>query len=477
MGQEIDQSKFKKQDFVRFQQALEKETRLLSEWFTDKTFANDDLTGGFELEAWLIDDDFRPAPINDQYLKALNDPLAVPELAKFNVEVNSTPQSLHGNALKRMEMELNQTWKRCNEVAQETGVKLLMTGILPTVRDSDLTLANMSHMTRYKALNEQVFRMRGGKPIKLDIYGREHLVTEHQDVMLESAATSFQIHLQTPLDRSVDCYNTSIILSAPMVAMSANSPYLFGKDLWDETRIPLFEQAVAVGGMAGAAFGPVRRVSFGTDFARGSLMDCFEENRQHFPVLLPIQCSDIAEEMTHLSLHNGTIWRWNRPLIGFNDKGVPHVRIEHRVTSAGPSVLDLISNAAFFFGLSSFFLYEPGQSLAGKISFAQARDNFYAAAKTGLDASFVWKGKKVSALTLLREELLPQARTGLERLALAADDIDSYLGVVEARLDKACNGATWQRQFVDKYGRDMKALTVAYYERQCSGLPIHEWDI
>ncbi len=477
MGQEIDQSKFKKQDFNHFQQALEKETQLLSEWFADNAFANDELTGGFELEAWLIDDDFRPAPINDQYLKALNDPLAVPELAKFNVEVNSTPQCLHGNALKRMEMELNKTWQHCSEVAQENDVKLLMTGILPTVRDSDLTLENMSHMTRYKALNEQVLRMRGGKPIKLDINGREHLVTEHKDVMLESAATSFQIHIQTPLDRSVDGYNTSIVLSAPMVAMSANSPYLFGRDLWDETRIPLFEQSIAVGGMAGAAFGPVRRVSFGTDFARGSLMDCFEENLQHFPVLLPIQYDDAPEKMTHLALHNGTIWRWNRPLIGFNKKGVPHVRIEHRVTPAGPSVIDLMANAAFFFGLSNFYLYEPGESLAGKISFSQARDNFYAASKRGLDATFVWEEKNVPAHTLLKEKLLPNARKGLELLELATDDIDTYLGVVEARLEKGCNGAIWQRQFVEKYGRDMKALTEAYYERQCSGLPVHEWDI
>ena len=477
MGQEIDQHHFKKQDFAQFQQRLEQETQLLSEWFKNRTFAHDELTGGFELEAWLIDKDFRPAPVNEEYLKALDDPLAVPELARFNFEVNSTPQVLHGNAFKRMEMELNQTWQRCTEVASKKNLGILMTGILPTVRDSDLTLENMSLMTRYKALNEQVMRIRKGKPLKLDVNGREHLVTEHHDVMLESAATSFQLHLQVPLERAVNAYNTSIILSAPMVAVSANSPYLFGRDLWDETRIPLFEQAVQAGGIAGAAFGPTRRVSFGMDFARSSLFECFSENLEHFPVLLPIRFENPPEAMSHLMLHNGTIWRWNRPLIGFDKNGVPHVRIEHRVTPSGPSVIDLIANAVFFFGLENFYNHSSRNSLAGKMSFAEARDNFYNAARLGLDATFVWSGKKIPVLTLLREELLPNARTGLQALEIAADDIDEYLGIIEARVKKACNGAVWQRQYVEKYGRDMRALTEAYYEKQKTGQPVHEWNV
>jgi len=478
MGQEISEAHFRKQDFTAFEQRLREETRLLGEALRSGTFADaeGELIGGFEVEAWLVDGDCHPAPINQRYLELLNDPLVVPELAMFNVELNSSPQPLQGNALKRMEVELQQTWHRCREAAHTLDAELLMIGILPTVRQEDLTLANMSRMTRYRALNEQVLRLRQGRPLRLDIHGHEHLCTEHHDVMLESAATSFQVHLQVPQSQAARYYNVALVLSAPMVAASANSPYLFGKDLWDETRIPLFEQAVQVGGFAGAAFGPVRRVTFGTGYVRDSLVECFQENLEHYPVLLPIHLDEAPERFAHLRLHNGTIWRWNRPLVGFDEQGVPHLRVEHRVVPAGASVVDAIANAALFFGLATE-LVKREPALESRISFSQARDNFYAAARRGLHAQFTWLGRRVSAQTLLLEELLPAARSGLESLDLARDDIDGYLGIIEARVRGGRTGAGWQRAFVAKYGSDMRALTAAYLERQRSGAPVHEWDV
>jgi hypothetical protein len=309
----------------------------------------------------------------------------------------------------------------------------------------------------------------------LDIHGHEHLNILHNDVMLESAATSLQLHLKVGVDDAVRYYNAAQIVSAPLVAAASNSPFLFGKDLWDETRIPLFEQSVEVGGFAGASRGPVRRVSFGTGYAKESLFECFVENEAHFPVLLPIDFDGPASEMRHLRLHNGTIWRWNRPLIGYDDDATPHLRIEHRVLPAGPTVLDCIANAAFFYGLV--------QALAAgaippetQLPFATARDNFYAVARDGLDAQIIWlDGRKLSVQTLLLDQLIPLARYGLGLLDIDPGDRDLYLGIVKARVRNACTGSAWQRAWVARYGNDMQALTQAYYERQQSGEPVHDW--
>jgi hypothetical protein len=225
-----------------------------------------DRMGGFELEAWLIDDAARPAPVNEPFLAALDNPMVVPELARFNVELNDHPQHLWGSALSRFEASLGATWQRCSKVAAELNTRLLMIGILPTVREAELTQANMSDLKRYRALNEQVLRLREGRPLELDIHGREHLKTSHKSVMLEAATTSFQLHLKVHPGNATRAYNASLVLSAPMVAAAANSPYLFGHDLWDETRIPLFEQSVSVSGFAGASHGPMRRITFGSGY-------------------------------------------------------------------------------------------------------------------------------------------------------------------------------------------------------------------
>jgi hypothetical protein len=243
---------------------------------------------------------------------------------------------------------------------------------LPTLQDSDLTLNNISLLDRYRALNEQVLRQRNGVEITLNINGDDHLQVSHKDVMLEAAATSLQIHIQVPQDIAARYYNASILLSAPMVAISANSPCLFGKRLWQETRIPVFEQAVPTGGYGGAAFGPVHRVSFGLDYARRSLFECFQENLEHYPLLLPVHYQDDIGKLKHLRLHNGTIWRWNRPLIGFDEDQTPHLRIEHRVCASAPSTVDDIANIAFYYGLVHFYatLDEPPENI---MPFADAK--------------------------------------------------------------------------------------------------------
>ena len=476
MGQEITHSHFSDADFEQYRGRLQAETALLASWFKDQAFCDESAVAGFELEAWLVDRAFMPAAINEAFLERVRTPWISPELSQFNIEINVDPQRLRDTALERLHQELTDTWSQCSAAADALDAYLIMIGILPSVGEHELTLANMSRMKRYRALNEQVFRQRKGKPLQLDIVGREHLRTTHHNVMLESATTSFQVHLQVRPADAVRFYNASIIASAATVAVAANAPYLFGADLWDETRIPLFEQAVQVGGFEGAAHGPLRRVSFGSDYARESLLECFEENMQHFPVLLPMKFDTGESRLDHLRLHNGTIWRWNRPLIGFDDAGAAHLRIEHRVMAAGPTVGDAIANAAFYYGLVQYLasMEEPPER---QIRFSQARDNFYGAARHGLQATVTWfEQHKGNLRSLILEQLLPVARVGLQMLDIDRDDAHRYLGIVEDRVRSGRTGSAWQRAWTAEHGRDMRALTEAYAERQHGGRPVHEWN-
>lgn len=477
MGEEIDSVQFQPQDYTRFQAKLQQENDLLHQLFEQNQFDSGHPVAGFELEAWLIDEHLRPAALNESFLEQLDSPLASPELASFNFEVNSTPQSLKNNSLSLMHDELTSTWQHCVNTAESMGCQAVMTGILPTLQNEDLSLANMSKMTRYRALNREVIRQRRGKPLVLDINGKQHLHVTHRDVMLEAAATSFQVHIQVPLDKAVRFYNASIIASGPMVAISANSPFLFGKNLWEETRIPVFEQAVAVGGYDGAAFGPIKRVTFGSGYARSSLLECFDENLDHYPVLLPVQFDEALNRLHHLRLHNGTIWRWNRPLIGFDDHGIPHLRIEHRVVPAGPTLLDTIANAAFFYGLVTA-LVEQDISPESQLSFDKAKDNFYKAARHGLQANQYWLTKdNINVRELCLESLLPMAEQGLSLLGISSEDANYYLGIVEQRLTRQQNGSLWQQDFVSHYGHDMTAMLQAYIQRQQSNEPVHSWTL
>lgn len=471
MGQEIEHTHFQHADYLRFQRRLADETAWLRKAEAEGALGEGEPVIGLELEAWLLDDKARPASANQALLAKLADSSVVPELARFNIEFNVAPQPLHGRGLAQLEQELRERWAACRRVAHGMGFDLASIGILPTLRDADLTLANMSPMQRYRALNEQVLRMRRGEPLRLCIHGRETLVSEHRDVMLEAATTSLQAHLQVPSSQAARYYNAAILLSAPMVALSANAPLLFGHQLWDETRIPLFEQSVDAGPEA------PQRVSFGTGYAQHSLLEVFEENLRDHAVLLPIDFSTHAADLPHLRLHNGTIWRWNRPLIGFDVEGRAHLRIEHRVMASGPSFIDMMANLAVFFGASRALATEV-EAPEAHVSFEQARGNFYAAARHGLDAELLWlDGWRGRAADLLAGVILPMARAGLADAGVDGELIERYLSVAEARVRTGQTGTAWQRRFVAAHGHDMVALTRAYLVRQHTDQPVHTWDV
>jgi hypothetical protein len=475
MGREIDKVEFDAAAFRRFRECVARETGRLEEWVRAGVMAETPYVAGFELEAWLVDRELAPAPINEVYLAALASDLVVPELSKFNVELNGTPQVLGPGALGRLEREFAATWRHCLAVAADLDAALVMVGILPTISEADLCLANMSPLNRYHALNRQVMRARRGRAITVDITGREHLLTKQRNVMLEAATTSFQVHLQVPASRAARYYNASLLLSGPILAACGNSPLLFGRDLWHETRIPLFEQAVALGGQRHSAHDPAHRVTFGTGYVRASLFECFAENEAFYPCLLPMTFRDGAATLEHLRLHNGTIWRWNRPLIGFDAAGTPHFRIEHRVLPSGPSVLDMVANAALYFGLVHH-LADRSVAPEDRLPFDQARENFYGGAREGLAARLTWlDGNATDARTLLLDELLPAARSGLSGLGLEAAETDRYLGVIEARVRSGQTGTAWLRRHHDANGCDLAELTAAYLAHQRSGAPVHEW--
>ena len=478
MGEEIRSNVFTQADFDQFYRNLQAETHLLRQWFNDGVLAAGRDSAGFEVECWLVSSDFQPAAINEEFLTNINNPLVVPELSKFNVELNSTPHALSGSMLKTLSAELNQTWQDCQQRAQAMNAHIMMIGILPTLQNDMLTMEQMSPMQRYRALNEQILRLRHGKPMLIDIEAKDHLMLSHNDVMFESATTSIQVHLQMDPDIAIRYYNASLILSAITVAIAANSPFLFGLDLWDETRIPLFEQAVSVGSVQEGQQGELRRVTFGSGYVNKSLYECFLENMTAYPVILPSIFQQNPASMNHLRLHNGTIWRWNRPLVGLEADGRVHLRLEHRVMAAGPTPDDIMANIAFFIGMVRQLARQETPP-ENRLTFEEARNNFYRAAKDGLNARIKWlNGQDVNIQTLILDRLIPLARQGLIELGLDADDIQKYLiDIIVERARTQQNGASWQRQFIDKYPGDFSGLTRAYFERQHEANPVHTWSL
>jgi hypothetical protein len=471
MGQEIQSSHFDKHDFSRFTQKLREETSLLADYFSKGKFCGDFNKCGFEIEACLVNHDLKPAPNNSEFIKRLNNPLIVPELALFNVELNSSPQYLRGAALEKLNRELDVNLRQCREVAAGMNREFIMIGILPTLRLSDLSTANISDMRRYHALNDEVLKLRKGRPMNLHIQGKDSFTVAKYDVMLEAATTSFQVHLQVLAGQSARYYNASLIASAPIVAACANSPFLFGKQLWQETRIPLFEQSVEVGNL------DRRRVTFGSGYVNGTIMECFEENVDSYPVLIPANTEDDPDRFSHVRFHNGTIWRWNRPLIGIDEDGSVHLRIEHRVIPAGPSAIDSIANAALYYGYTAYLAAMPTPP-EHILDFNVVRDNFYQCAQSGLDAEVTWfDANNIKVRDVLLENVIPAARTGLSELGIDDRSIKQYMDIIQERVSSGQTGAAWQTLFVRNNAADMAMMCRAYMENQVRGLPVHEWNV
>jgi len=220
------------------------------------------------------------------------------------------------------------------------------------------------------------------------------------------------------------------------------------------------------------------------------VFDLFEENIRYFPALLPIcESEDPVAELDHgttpqlaeMSLHNGTVYRWNRPVYAAVD-GVPHLRVENRVLPAGPSVVDVMANAAFYYGLVRT-LAEAQRPVWTAMSFATAEENLHEAARHGLDAQLYWPGLgDVPVAELVPRRLLPLAREGLASWGVAPAQADHLLGIIEQRCITGQTGAAWQIATVARLterGADrpeaLRQMTQRYIEHMHTNEPVHTW--
>jgi len=444
---------------------------------------------GAEQEVFLVDQTAHPCPCGVELLKALDDSHYKTELGLFNLEFNVDPLELSGDCFRRIERKMSDLLDSLRAAAIRFGADVVMTGILPTLRMSDLGLNNMTPLPRYFALNDAIRRLRGSA-FQFQITGTDELILQHDSVMVEACNTSCQVHLQVSPDEFATMYNAAQALSGPVLSAAVNSPLLFGRRLWQETRIALFQQAVDTRDPGHQLDDRCARVSFGTGWLRDSVLEVFRDDIARFRVVLgasveedPVQTLQNAHapKLKALSLHNSTIYRWNRPCYGANND-TPHLRIENRVLPAGPSIVDEAANAAFWIGAVMGTVSKYGD-VARCMDFDTAKSNFFAAARVGLHAQLAWMdGTLRPARELLLQELLPLAKNGLNEAGVDSGDIDRYLGIIEARVESGRTGAQWLLDSLAGMRADrtmaerLAALTAGTLTRQRSNRPVHEWE-
>jgi CBS domain-containing protein/gamma-glutamylcysteine synthetase len=472
-----------------FMSAILADVRALERMIAEDRFEKGIRRIGAEQEMFLIDETWQPTRGVLKLLEALKDGHYTTELGQFQIEANCDAQVFGTDGIAKMHGQLDALVDGARVAAKQLGMGVVLMGILPTMRKNDLGLDNMVPSSRYMQLNKIITGMRGGK-FQFSIKGLDELIIDHDSVMLEACNSSFQIHLQVTPAEFPRFYNIAQLLAAPIMAVSANSPIVFGKRLWAETRIALFRQAVDTRTQKTHHREMEARVSFGTKWVKQSVVEIFREDIARFRALVgtdldenPMAVLDRGgiPQLKALRLHNGTIYRWNRACYGITD-GKPHLRIENRVIPAGPSTLDEMANAAFWCGM----MVELGareDDITRRIDFDQAASNFYTAAREGVGSSFTWLDHEdISARELVLDKLLPIAEAGLKRQGIADDDVKKYLSVVDERVRTGRTGARWQLSSWNSL-RDRStpseranALVAATAMRQQTGRPVSEWE-
>ncbi len=488
MGQEVDQQEFSRADRTAHREKVRRCLDVFALMLRQSHFEAEDPMTGLEIEFNLVDGEGRPALKNAEALEAIANPDFQTELGQFNLEINVAPRRLGTGGITDFEADLRASLNDAEERASQVGAHLVMIGILPTLEAGHLAPGTISPNPRYRLLSDQILDARG-EDIAISIAGVERLETTADSIMPEAACTSTQLHTQVSPEDFASYWNASQAIAGIQLAVGANSPYLLGLDLWAETRIPLFEQATDTRSEELKAQGVRPRVWFGERWIT-SIFDLFEENVRYFPALLPITDDEdplaVLEAggtpgLHELRLHNGTIYRWNRPIYDVVD-GRPHLRVENRVLAAGPTVADTMANAAFYFGLTRA-LAEHERPLWSQMSFSAAEENFHVAARDGIEAQVYWPGiGQVSATELVLRRLLPLAREGLERWGADPAESARLLGIIEARCSTGRNGACWFRERVQAHeaaGADraeaLRSTLLEYRDRMHSNEPVHTW--
>lgn len=457
-------------------------------------FESDVVRIGAEQEMVIVDkENFRPRTIAPQVLDQCEHyDWLVSELAQFNLEINLLPQVFSGDCFKLMRQELETNLAKVKRVLDPYQADYLLTGILPTLHKYHLDIKNLSPKERYRQLMSAIHGELRGNTFELRLVGIDELLVKHDSPLLEACNTSFQVHLQVSPDNFVEYYNCALALTAPCLAIASNSPIVFGKRLWHETRIALFQQAIDTRKTLDHMRQMSPRVILGDSWLDDSVIEIFKEDIARFRVLMHADLKEDSEAMINsgevpklksLQLHNSTIYRWNRPCYGISDNGKPHLRIENRIFPAGPTVLDEMANMAFWLGAMIGMRKEYG-NVRNHMSFEDVRDNFGKSARFGIDSKFTWfNDVKMTAKELVLNELLPLAKKGLMEMKVSADDILLYLGVIEDRTKKHMTGARWMLRSYTNLAKELpnkdEALTILseaiYRNQQKEDHPGHLW--
>ena len=489
MGRDIEAIKISGEDRRKYRDKVRRSLDVFARMLRERLFDENPSTVGQEIELNLVDERGMPSMRNADVLKAIADPAWATEVGQFNLEINVPPRQLDGDALGLLEDELRADLDAADAKARSVGCLLVMVGVLPTLGEGDVHEGTMSANDRYRVLNEQIFAARG-EDMRIAIDGPEQLLTHSDSITPEAACTSVQLHTQVSPDAFANYWNAAQAIAGVQVALGANSPFLFGKQLWHETRITLFEQATDTRPDELKEQGVRPRVWFGERWIT-SVFDLFEENIRYFPALLPI-CEDedplavldagASPLLAEMSLHNGTIYRWNRPVYAVVD-GLPHLRVENRVLPAGPTIVDTVANAAFYYGLVRS-LSEAQRPIWTQMSFRTAAENLHEAARHGLDAQLYWPGVGDTPVTeLILRRLLPLAREGLDGWGVDSATADRLLGVIEQRCLTGQTGASWQiaavAEITRRSGADraeaLRQMTQRYIEHMHTNEPVHTW--
>jgi CBS domain-containing protein/gamma-glutamylcysteine synthetase len=472
-----------------FMSALLNDIKAFERMLEESRFESGTRRIGVEQEMFIVDRSWRPTKGVLPILERIKDSHYTTELGQFQLEANCDPQYLAGDGIGLMHAQLDDLVDNARRVAQELDMNIVLMGILPTMRKSDLGLDNMVPSERYRALNKAVTELRGGK-FRMSIKGLDELIIEHDSVMLEACNSSFQVHLQVGPDEFARMYNIAQVLAGPLMAVSANSPLAFGRRLWAETRVALFRYSVDTRNHERLMRETEARVSFGTRWVKSSVAEIYKEDFARFRSLVgtdldedPMELLDRGEipQFKALRLHNGTVYRWNRACFGITE-GKAHLRIENRIMPSGPSTIDEMANAALWFGM----MHELGareEDVTRRIEFDQAGANFYTAAREGIGAHFEWlDGQHITAQRLLLDQLLPIAECGLRRAGVDEALTSKYLAIVEERARTARTGARWQaRSWNSLRDRGTKlersnALVAATLRRQMAARPVAQWE-
>ncbi len=490
MGLEIENTEFSAEDFVRFRDRLQANLRALKQLLARPGFGDGPLSFGAELELYIVDQEGKPLHVNQEIQQRLDDPQLTLELNRYNLEYNFSPSLVSDGCFQHTQDEAAQALQRINAVAGELGGSIVPIGILPTLQQSDTGYHAMTPLDRYEALTNELTEIRGG-PFTIAIEGEDALQLAMDDVTLEGANTSFQVHLRVPPAEFTDFYNAVQLVTPLIVAMAANSPTLFGHRLWQETRIPLFKQSIDCRPKDSLHPMPAR-VNFGNNWLRDGAFELFSEAALLYRPILPacgeedpeaIVKSGGTPELHELRLHQGSIWLWNRPVYDPADGG--HLRIELRAFPAGPSIVDMLANAALAIGLAKL-MQDEIRSLIPAIPFTYCIANFYRAAQKGLEAELFWPSlhqtqPEYFAVPDILNKLLPQVPDKLSEMGFIESDFAPLLQVVEERLASRQTGSQWQLRKVAEYRKDMhkrealRAMLLEYQKNSAANIPVAQW--